>query len=86
MVHKSGKTHLNADGLTRAHTDAPVEDPCLSLIENCEIHDSPDSESSQSDTWEEGIAEIDAVSTMAQSVCDAGLALETLTSKCSVCT
>lgn len=39
LIHKSGKTHMNADGISRALTSAPDYDDALEFVEHAEINE-----------------------------------------------
>lgn len=84
LIHKAGKKHLNADGLTRVATSASEHDAVLDHINCCETIDSESSDSD--DDIEVFQCELlEEVQSLEKSICDTGLALETLTSICGIC-
>ena len=52
LIHKAGKIHTNADGLTRAANTAPTEDPSLIPIDFSEAQaEVAESECSSNDSY-----------------------------------
>jgi hypothetical protein len=56
LKHKAGKIHLNADGLTRAATDAPVHDPEAPAIDALEDNLDSDSDLSSIENFDINLA------------------------------
>ena len=87
LLHKSGKTHLNADGISRALTNAPDHDDSLEFVNNVELCDynsdsSIISEESETPMCTYCVAEINSLE---RGICDTGLALEKLGCRCELC-
>jgi hypothetical protein len=78
LIHKAGKIHLNADGLSRAPTSAMVADPEAPDIDN--LSEGPDSSSGES---EDSIENFDVDIT--REVNSVGSAWDNLKLECSKC-
>ncbi len=90
LLHKSGKTHLNADGISRALTNAPDHDDSLEFVHNIEYDNKeniPDYASDFSQLSEESEVDVSNVEhdSIERGICDSGLALERLGCKCELC-
>ena len=72
LIHKAGKIHTNADGLTRAATSAPTEDPEAPAIDALEQEDtfSECSENSQVSSIENFNINV------AHEICSTGLVMD----------
>lgn len=60
LIHKSGKTHLNADGISRAPTNAPTSDASLEHIDNIDIADCASDLSELSDSSHLSLCPVEA--------------------------
>lgn len=84
LVHKSGKLHSNADGLSRAATEQGDMDPALVHVEELTTCSLTELESSSSDEdWD--CSGVEDVTNAATCVCEAGLAMEKLRNFCLIC-